>query len=200
MTNSKKRSILKKITVIALVMCMFICFCGDVVFAAYKKYSTYSYSTGILWWKKTYNCTVYVDDVPYLCVWYGSDKVSTGFEYKNNGSVVLSQTRAFSLSSQTVSTLNSNIDVSGCGIKSGIGGSISATKSVQWGVSNKSERTISANAPRGYYSYNVCKNIRKVVISGTAYGTVAVDVPVSQPYRSIIYNPKNADYNSIYRY
>lgn len=42
MTNSKKRSILKKIPVIALVMCMFICFCGSIVFIGCSKNDTSS--------------------------------------------------------------------------------------------------------------------------------------------------------------
>lgn len=42
MTNSKKRSILKKIPVIALVMCMFICFCSSIVFIGCSKNDTSS--------------------------------------------------------------------------------------------------------------------------------------------------------------
>ena len=42
MKNSKKRSILKKIPVIALVMCMFICFCGSIVFIGCSKNDTSS--------------------------------------------------------------------------------------------------------------------------------------------------------------
>lgn len=196
----KVKGIVRRFVALALAICMVLCFLGETASAAYKKYSTYSYSTGALWWKKNYNCTVYVDSGSYFNVWYGSSKVSTGFEYKNNTSIVLSQTSSFSLGVQTVASLNTSVDVEACDIKAGIGGSLSSTSSVSWGISNTSTRTIEKTAPKGYYSYNVCMNTKKIKITGTAKGTVYVYAPVSQAYRSIVYNKSNASYSGVTRY
>lgn len=195
-----KFKVLKCISTLALALCMFLSFWVENVSAAYSKYSTYSYSTGMLWWKKTYNCTVYKDSANYFTLWYGSSNVSTGFEYKNNTSIVLSQTNSFSLSSQTTASLNSNVNVEACGIKAGIGGSLSSTSAQTWAVSSTSTRTIEKSAPKGYYSYNVCMNTKKLKITGTSEGTVYVYVPVSEAYRSIVYNKNNASYSGVVRY
>lgn len=118
-----------------------------------------------------------MDSGSYFNIWYGNSKVSTGFEYKNNTSIVLSQSSSFSIGSQTVETLNPQIEVEDCGIKAGIGGTISKTSSQSWGISNTATRTIEKSAPKGYYSYNVCMNTKKIKVTGTSEGTVYIYAP-----------------------
>lgn len=170
--------------------------------AAYYYYSSYSYTTGSLWWKKTYNVSVYKDSSQYVRYFYGNSSVSTGFEYKGNtsDSIVLSQTRSFSIGKQTVATLNPEISVESLGIKAGIGGSISTTSAASWDVSTTSSRTVGASAPIGYYSYNVCMNLIKLSLVGTHNGNITVYAPASQPYRAILYNKNNAIYSGAVRY
>ena len=198
--NEKLKSVSKRLGVMLLLVIMLVSSQFGSVMAAYNKHSTYSYTTGMWWWKKTHKCTVYVDSGNWFCVWHGNSKVSTGFEYKNNTEIVLSQTSSFSIGSQTVSTLNASLDAEACGIKAGIGGSISKTSSQSWGVSNTSTRTIEKSAPKGYYSYNVCMNEKKIKVTGTAEGTVYLWAPASQPYRAIVYNESNASYSGVTRY
>lgn len=67
-------------------------------------------------------------------------------------------------------------------------------------VPRESISLIEKSAPKGYYSYNVCMNTKKLKITGTAEGTVYIYVPVSQAYRSIVYNKSNASYSGVVRY
>lgn len=194
------KRVFKRVGAMFVLVIMLVCSQFSSVMAAYNKYSTYTYTTGMWWWKEKHNCTVYVDSGNWIMVWYGTEKVSTGFEYKNNTEIVLSQTKSFSLGSQTTATLNSSLDVEYCGIKGGIGGSISKTSSQSWGVSNTSTRTIEKSAPKGYYSYNVCMNVKKIKVTGTAEGTVYLFAPASEAYRSIVYNEYNASYSGASRY
>lgn len=172
--------------------------------AAYTYYGKYSFSTGALWWKENYTAKVYRDPNWFL-VFYGNDKLSTGFEYKGNTDVVLSQTRSFSIGKQTVSTLNSELSVEEFGIKAGVGGSISSSSSQSWGISNTSTRTILASAPKGYYSYNVCLNVYKMKVvkyqNESKKGQVEFYAPKdSQPYRAIVYNKNSASYSGVSLY
>lgn len=118
--------------------------------AAYSYYQGYSFSKGILWWKENYTAKVY-RDANWCSIFYGTASTSTGFEYKNNTNVILSQTKSFSIGSQTKSSLSGSVDFSGYGVPAKVGGSIEKTKSMSWGVSNTSSRTIEASAPKGYY-------------------------------------------------
>ena len=173
--------------------------------AAYSRHekSDYTFSTGALWWKKTYNCKVW-RDANYFRVYYGNAKVSTGFEYKNKTNIVLSQTTSFTIGEQTKASMNAGIDFSDYGVPAKVGGSIEKTNSSTWGVSNASTRTIEASAPKGYYSYNVCLNTYKIKIKtyhdGAHDDTIEFYAPRSQPYRSIVYNPNNASYKNATRY
>ncbi len=171
--------------------------------ATYSYYNSYKFSTGALWWKQDYTAKVYRDP-NWFSVFHNSDAVSTGFEYKNNTNVVLSQTRNFSIGAQSKSTLNAGIDFSSFGVPAKVGGSIEQTSSSSWGVSNTSARTIPASAPKGYYSYNICLNTYKIKITkyqgNTSKGTIQFFAPRSQPYRSIVYNKNNASYSGVSRY
>lgn len=177
-----------------LSLLMIVLFLNDTAQAAYSKYSTYSYSTGMLWWKKTYNCTVYKDSGSYITLFYGSDRVSTGFEYKRNTSMVIEQTSSFSIGSQTAESLNSEIDFSKLNVPVKVGGSLEKTSANTWGISKAINRTIQTSDPAGYYSYNVMLNAYKIKITGTSEGTVVFYAPASESYRSLIYNPVNASY------
>ena len=175
---------------------------GHAAQASYYYVESYTYSTGILWWKKTYNCDVYRETGSWYRIFYGNSSVSTGFDYKGNTlePIVISQTTSFSIEKQTVATLNSSIEVEDLGIKSGIGGSLSSSCSQTWGVSNTIQRTVPASAATGYYSYNVCLNLMKFKITGTSAGTVYIYAPNSEAYRSLVYNPYNADYRGAGKY
>ena len=171
--------------------------------AAYSYYNSYSFSTGALWWKQNYTAKVYRDP-NWFHVYYGNANVSTGFEYKNNTNIVLSQTKNFSIGTQTKASLNAGVDFSSYGVPANVGGSIEKTTSASWGVSNTASRTIEASAPKGYYSYNVCLNTYKIKVTkyqnGTNKGTIQFFAPRSQPYRSIVYNRNNASYSGVTRY
>src|SRR5690606_4890546 len=103
-------------------------------------------------------------DPNWFMVWHGTAKTSSGFEYKNNTSIVLSQTKNFSIGSQTKSSLNAGVDFSSYGVPANVGGSIEKVSSRTWGIANTSTRTIEKTAPKGYYSYNVCMNTYKIKI------------------------------------
>ena len=199
--NAKK--IVKKSIVLMLVVVSIIVSMALPVGAAYSYYNSYTFSTGALWWKQNYTAKVY-RDANWFNVFHGNAKVSTGFEYKNNTNVVLSQTKNFSISSQTKATLNTGVDFSSFGVPAKVGGSIEQTASASWGVSNTSSRTIAASASKGYYSYNVCMNTYKIKITkyqgNTAKGTIQFFAPRSEPYRSIVYNKNNASYSNVTRY
>lgn len=171
--------------------------------AAYSYYSGYSFSTGALWWKENYTAKVY-RDANWFAVFYGSASTSTGFEYKNNTNLVLTQTRSFSLGSQTKSSLNGSVDFSSFGVPAKVGGSIEKTNSVSWGVSNTASRTIEKSAPKGYYSYNVCMNTYKIKVEkyqdNAHKGTITFFAPRSQAYRAIVYNRSNASYSGVSLY
>ncbi len=171
--------------------------------AAYSYYNSYSFSTGALWWKQNYTAKVYRDP-NWFRVYYGNANVSTGFEYKNNTNIVLSQTKNFSIGTQTKASLNAGVDFSSYGVPANVGGSIEKTTSASWGASNTASRTIEASAPKGYYSYNVCLNTYKIKVTkyqnGTNKGTIQFFAPRSQPYRSIVYNRNNASYSGVTRY
>lgn len=194
------QKIFKRVGAVMLAVFVLISMNLNTTLAAYYRYGIYSYSTGALWWKKKYNCTVYVEPGSSFLIWYGNNSVSTGFEYKKNTSLVLSQTNSFTIESQTVVTLNPGVDIEACGISFGIGGSISRTTSQKWGISNTSVRTIERTDPEGYYSYNVCMNIKKIKVTGTAKGTVYINAPASEPYRAVVYNEKNALYSGATRF
>lgn len=168
--------------------------------AAYSYHSKYSFSTGALWWKENYTAKVYRDS-SYFRVWYGNSSVSSGFEYKNNTNIVLSQTRSFQLGSQTKASLNAGVDFSDFGVPATVGGSIEQTVSQTWGTSNTSQRTIEKTAPKGYYSYNVCMNLYKIKVEkykGSSYkGKIEFYAPRSQAYRAIVYNRNNASYSNL---
>ncbi|HHT56319.1 hypothetical protein [Herbinix luporum] len=171
--------------------------------AAYSYYNTYSFTTGALWWKEKFTAKVYRDP-NWFRVWYGSDKVSSGFEYKNNTEVVLTQSRSFNLDSQTKFSLNPEVDFSGYKVPAKVGGSIEKTSKKSWGITNISTRTIEKTAPKGYYSYNVCMNLYKIKIekySGkTKKGTIQFFVPRSEAFRAVVYNKKNASYSGVTLY
>lgn len=171
--------------------------------AAYSYYNSYSFSTGALWWKENYTAKVYRDP-NWFTVFYGNEKVSTGFEYKNKTNLVLSQTKSFTLSAQTKASLNAGVDFSDYGVPAKVGGSIEQTTSATWGVSNTATRTIEASAPKGYYSYNVCLNTYKIKINkyqgSVLKGTLQFFAPRSEPYRAIVYNPTNASYSNVTKY
>lgn len=173
------------------------------VSAAYSYYGSYPHTTGALWWEKSYTAKIYTDP-SWFAVFSGNIYVSTGFEYKNNTNVVLSQTKTFSIGAQTKESLNAGVDFSGFGVPANVGGSIDKTMSASWGVSTTASRTIDASAPKGYYSYNVCMNTYKIKIvlyqNGTDKGTIQFFAPRSQPYRSIVYNRNNASYSDVIRY
>lgn len=200
--KTKMKKIIKRAIVAMMAVMMFVSFGGEVASASYYKYGYYYYTKGSLWWKKEYKCDVYIDNAKYNTIFHGSNAVSTGFEYKGNKNapITISQTRKFSIGSQTVATMNSNIEVSAYGITPSIGGSISKTSAYEWEVSNTIERTIPASAPIGYYSYNVLINTKKIKIEGTHDGTIYVYGISSEPYRSLVYNKKNASYSGCKRY
>ena len=81
-----------------------------------EKYGYYYYTKGSLWWKKEYKCDVYIDNAKYNTIFHGSNAVSTGFEYKGNKNapITISQTRKFSIGSQTVATLWKPIEFKYC--------------------------------------------------------------------------------------
>ena len=166
-------------------------------------YGTYSYTTGALWWKKTWNCRVYKNTRDFFLMFYTNAAQTSGFDYKGDKThtITLSQTRSFTLSSQTTATLNSSIDVEAAGIKSGIGGSVSATTAKTWGVSNSSTVVIEKSAPAGYYAYCVCLDVMYLWIAGTKIGSVDIYAPKSaQPYRAVVYNADSANYTGALRY
>lgn len=171
--------------------------------AAYSYYGSYSFSTGILFWKHNYTAKVYRDPA-WFKVYHGSPSVSTGFEQKINGGFTLKQARSFSLSSQTKATLNAGVDFSDYGVPVNVGGSIEQASAASWGVSNETSRTIPDSAPKGWYSYNVCLNTYKIKISryenGSPAGTIEFFAPRSELYRAIVYNPSNASYTGVVKY
>lgn len=193
-----KKRMMKSIAIIFAVMAIFVTSTLPAN-AAYSYYGRYDFSTGALWWTQKYTAKVYRDPT-WFRIYYGSPFVSTGFEYKNNTNVVLSQTRGFSLGSQTKATLSTGVNFDDYGVPVNVGGSIEKTSSASWAVSNQSSRTIPADAPKGYYSYNVCLNTHKIKITryqgNTSKGTIEFYAPRSQPYRSIVYNKYNASYSS----
>lgn len=171
--------------------------------AAYSYYNSYSFSKGALWWKEDFTAKVYRDSA-WFRVWHGTAATSSGFEYKNNTNVVLSQTKSFSIGSQTKASLNAGVDFSSFGVPAKVGGSIEQTTSQTWGVANTATRTIEASAPKGYYSYNVCMNEYKIKVekySGSTYkGAIEFFAPRSEPYRAIVYNKNNASYSGVSLY
>ncbi|WP_096156501.1 MULTISPECIES: hypothetical protein [Bacillus] len=191
---------------IKLVISMAIIFCLTLTLLptssdAYSRYNSYTYTH----WFTKYEATVYRDS-SWFRVFHGSPSLSTGFEYKNNTNVVLTQTSSFSVSQQTKNTLSAGVDFSGYGVPVNVGGSIETSSSATWGVSNTTSRTIPASAPKGYYSYNVLLNTykikinRKKVSDGSAAGSIEFFAPRSQPYRSIVFNSRNASYSGVSRY
>jgi len=182
--------------------------------AVYGYYGSYTFSTGT-WLDRHYYTGLIYRDPGWVHLWYGSTAVSSGFEYKGATEIVLTQSRSFTLASQTVTTLNASLNPSVFGIKAGIGGSIATTTGTTWAVSNTTQRTIPASASRGYYSYNVLMNTYMITVvkTTTEYVTFSVSVqnrqyiagtvefvaPRSEPYRALIYNPSNASYASGWR-
>lgn len=154
-------------------------------------------------WATTYTGKVYRDP-NYFVVFSGNSKVSSGFEYKNNTNVVLSQTRSFTIGRQTKNSLSAGVNFSGFGVPVSVGQSIEKTNSLTWAVSNTSSRTIEKTAPKGYYSYNVCMNIYKIRVEkwqgSSKKGSIVFNAPRSQAYRSIVYNRSNASYSNVSRY
>lgn len=171
------------------------------VSAAYSYYNSYSHTS----WFTKYNMKVYRDP-NWFNVYYGNPALSSGFEYKNNTKIVLSQTRTFSIGSQTKKTLNAGVNFSGFGVPAKVGGSIEKTNSASWGISTTTQREVNASAPKGYYSYNVLINTYKIRIDrrknkdNSGAGSITFQAPRSQPYRSLVYNPSNASYNGVSRY
>lgn len=197
-----KQSFIKRALVLMLAMLFTFELVGQSASAGYYYHSSYSYTTGSLWWKETYNVSVYKDSVLQTIIYYGSTSVSTGFDYKGNmrDGITLSQTTSFSIGKQTVATLNSSISVKEFGITAGIGGTLSTTSSMTWGVATSSVRTISASAPIGFYSYNVCLRAAKMSLVGTHKGNIEILAPASQPFRAIVYNRNNASYSGAVLY
>lgn len=196
------RNKVKRVISTALALCLIIGLLCIPANAAMTYYNSYTFKGGFLN-LTTYTGKVYRDP-DWFTVFYGNSSVSTGFEYKNNTNVILSQTTSFSIGSQTKKTLSAEVDFSGFGVPVNVGGSVEKTGSYTWGVSNTSTRTITASAPRGYYSYNVCINTYKIIIDkykGSSFvDTITFLAPRSEPYRSIVYNPYNASYSGVSRY
>ncbi len=188
---------------LALVLSLSFTF-GDSAKAAYSYYNSYSFTTGALWWKKTWTCKVYRDP-SYYVIFYGNSKVSTGFQYKGKSGFTLSQSTSLSLSSQSKQTLNAGVDFSDFGVPVNVGGTIENTSSVTIGVSNTVQRTIKDSDPSGYYSYNICLNTTRISIdkynsNGSYVGNMKFRAPRSQPYGSLVYNRYNADYSDAVKY
>lgn len=167
--------------------------------AAYSYHSTYTFKSG----KETFTAKVYKDPT-WFCMFHKNASQTTGFEYKKNTDVVLSQTSSFKLEGQTITTLNGNVGFSGFGVTAGVGGSVSQSNLRSWGISNSSTRTIPSTAKKGYYAYCVCLNTCKIKVEkykgSTKKGTLVFFAPRDkEPYRSIIYNTKSA-YEGAARY
>lgn len=196
------RKLTTKLLAVIIGLCVCISFFPSPARAAMTYYNSYTWKGGFLW-LKTYTGKVYRDS-NWFSVFWGNASVSTGFDYKNNVGVTLSQTRSFTIGKQTKKSLSAGVDFSGWGVPAKVGGSIDTTDSFTWGISNTSVRTVPDSAPRGYYSYNVCINTYKINIKkyeGSTYlTTLTFFAPRSQPYRSIVYNPNNADYSGVIRY
>ena len=158
----------------------------------------YSYSTGSLWWKKNYNCKVYKEtQYSHYLIFYGNNKVSTGFEYKKDkkNGFTIEQTNSFSLASQDVRTINAGVEIKAAKVKFGFGGSKEHTSAASWGVSSTITRKVDKSDPVGYYSYNILMNVDKYMVSGTSEGTIIFRVPTSEAYRAIVYS-KTGNYNN----
>ncbi len=170
--------------------------------AAYNYYSSYSFSTGALWWAKDYKVKVYKNSSSFYTIYYGPTTVSTGFEYKPNYKepIVISQTSSMSLGSQTVSSMNAEIDLSAFKVPAKVGGSLEKTSSASWGVANTISRTVSADDPVGYYSYNVLMNTMKLRLDlyedGSFEDDVYIYAPTSEAYRAIVYSTNGNYYNA----
>lgn len=192
---------IKLVISMAIIICISLTLLPNSSEAAYSKYNSYTYTH----WFTKYEATVYRDS-NWFRVFHGSPNVSTGFEYKNNTNVVLSQTNSFTIGQQTKTTLSGEVDFSGYNVPVNVGGSIETSSSATWGVSNTTSRTIPSTAPKGYYSYNVLINTykikidRKKVSDNSAAGSIVFFAPRSQPYRSIVFNPNNASYSGVSRY
>ena len=196
-----KKIMLKSFSLLFVIMAVF-AISSFPAHAAYSYYGSYNFSAGPIWSVQNYTAKVYRDP-SYFCIFSGNSSVSTGFYYKGNTSLTLSQTRTFSLGSQSKYTLNGSINFSDYGVPANVGGSIEKTAASSWTVSNTSSVTIPSYAPKGYYSFNVCLNVSKIKITryqgSTAKGTIQFLAPRSQPYRSVVYNT-NADYAGAIKY
>ncbi|MCI8409280.1 MAG: hypothetical protein HFJ09_08445 [Lachnospiraceae bacterium] len=200
-----KNKVIKLIGAFMIVVSLVTMMPIESVEAAYNKYSTYTYTTGWGPWKHKYDCTVYKDSISYYTIFYGTGKVSTGFDYKPNkkNNIVISQTTSFSISSQTKNTLNVGVDFSDYGVPVNVGGSVDKTKANTWGVSSTITRTVDKSDPVGYYSYNVLLNTMKLKIekkeNGKNKGTIKFSAPSSEAYRSIVYS-KTGNYTDATKY
>ena len=182
----------------------FMAFTAEPSSAAYKFYNEYKFTTGTIKDGKTNHTAKVYRDSSWFRVYHGTLATSSGFEYKNNTKIVLSQTKSFTLGAQTKGTLNGSLNFTPFNIPTKVGGSIEKTASASWGIANTTTRTIDAKAPKGYYSYNVCLNTHKVKVdryTGSKIDrTITFFAPRSEAYRSIVYNKNNANYSGVSRF
>lgn len=157
----------------------------------HKSKYDYTYETGALWWKKTWHCKAYKASEDLMRCYYGKPTVEAGWTYKKDktADIVISQSTSFSIGSETVYSMNSDVELEEAGVKLGFGSSISRTNSQSFGISQTVTRTVAKSKRNGYYNFNVCMNIDNWKVTGTSEGTVYFSTAKSQPYTSLIYSP-----------
>ena len=157
----------------------------------HQKDYDYKYETGSFWWKKKWECTAYKASENIIRIYRGNQTVEAGWTYKKDktANIVISQSRSFSVGSETVYSMNSGVELEDAGVKLGFGGSISRTDAQSFGVANTVTRTVAKSKPNGYYNFNVCMNINNWKVTGTSVGTVWFKTAKSHPYTSLIYSP-----------
>ncbi len=211
--ESKSRKIKKRLfrcTVLAMAIIMACGGCLSITASATTTKDSYYYTQKAFWpWEQDVKYKVYVYDNPsFFCIYYGNSFVSTGFDYKKNTDLVLSQTCDFSIAVQTKYSMNSGVDFSSFGVPVNIGSSIEASLAASWKISNEKKRTINRSDPTGYYSYNVCLDTTRIKLSKYTTGknpkyvdSVVYYAPRAEnTYRAIVFNPNEAEYDGAVKF
>ncbi len=170
----------------------------------FERVDSYEHTTGSLWWKKTYDITVY-EDKSGICLWafWGEESLSTGFDWKGYYQFLdITQSRTLSIGAQDMTSLNPGVSADVLGvIKGGVSGTVSKTRSRTWGANNMLHRRVEVGDPAGYYSYNVMIATKRLKYTGTPRGTVIIHAPYGdEPFRGIIFNPSTSSCSGASRF